>query len=206
MPQVRSGMAGKWARERRCVPRITALFVERYGSWAREWNWSVGEGDNDGGVVGSWCCGAHSVTTPDATAAKAVAALTEWRDWLEELAERFRELAPAPDASPEQRSWHLERAAVRLVTRVVDRTQAESGWYGTCRLVLGWYLTSCGMGDAEATAVVDSAIGGRFTSWVAPRSTLVDSVGEDLAVALTGRLPYRDHREYSHLEERHDGG
>ncbi|MFE3513766.1 hypothetical protein [Streptomyces sp. NPDC059166] len=189
-----------------CVDRITELFVERYGAWAREWNWTTGEGDKDGGPVGSWCCASHSVRAPRETAADAVAALLEWRAWLEGLAASFAELSPAPDASPEQRSWHLERAAVRLVTRVLDQGGPDSGWYGGCYLVLTWFLTSCGMEREEAATAVEAAIGGRFESWVAPGQTLIDSVGEDLAVGLTGRMPYRDHREYGDLEERHDRG
>ncbi|MET8536972.1 hypothetical protein ABZV67_35460 [Streptomyces sp. NPDC005065] len=44
---------------------------------------------------------------PAARAAKVVAALLEWRDWLEELAERFARLAPPAGADSEDRSWHL---------------------------------------------------------------------------------------------------
>ncbi|MFI0714520.1 hypothetical protein ACH4SK_28585 [Streptomyces inhibens] len=203
VPPVLSRMEGWWAGERWCERHVDALFLERYGLWARHWNWTVGEA---GGVVGSWCCGACSVSTPEETAARAVAALLEWREWLEELAARFAELAPPPQASPEDRSWHLERASARLVTRVLDRTGAESGWYGQCSLALEWFLTSAGMDPAEARAAVADAIGGRFKSWAAPRPTLIDSVGEDLAFGLTGQLPYRDHREHSDLEEHHDRG
>ncbi|MGW6023439.1 hypothetical protein [Streptomyces sp. NPDC055099] len=126
---------------------------------------------------------------PAATAAKVVASLLEWRDWLEELAERFAQLAP-PVA--EDRSWHLDRAATRLVTVVVDRTGAECGWYGLCHTVLTWFLTSTGMRPEPARAAVERAIGGRFESWTQPSSVLVDAVGEDLAVGLTGDRPYRD--------------
>ncbi|GGX13207.1 hypothetical protein GCM10010297_38400 [Streptomyces malachitofuscus] len=200
---MRSGMEGRWTDERRCERRLTDLFVEEYGPWARYWNWAYGEGGG-GGVVQSWCCGPHSVSTPEETAARAVAALLEWRGWLEELAARFAELAPPPGADAERRSWHLERAAVRLTTRVVDLTGAEAGWYGQCRLALAWFLTAYGMDTEAAQAAVDDAIGGRFHSWVTPPATLVDSVGEDLAVGVTGRPPYRDHRQYAPLEERHD--
>ncbi|MFJ8882419.1 hypothetical protein ACIRJR_03280 [Streptomyces sp. NPDC102402] len=206
VPLVPTGEDVGWQAKHRCVNQVTELFVGRYGAWAADWNWSIGEGDKDGGVVGAWCCSSHSVGSPEETAAKAVASLVEWRAWLEGLAAVFAELAPDPDASPEQRSWHLERAAVRLVTRVLDRGGADSGWYGACYLVLQWFLTSCGMDRAEAMAVVADAIGGRFESWVAPDRTLIDSVGEDLAVGVTGKRPYRDHREYGHLEDRHDRG
>ncbi|MEV0176798.1 hypothetical protein AB0I00_37510 [Streptomyces sp. NPDC050803] len=184
---------------------LNALFVGRYGLWARHWSWGVGEGGG-GGVVGSWCCPPHSVTTPEETARRAVAALVEWREWVEELAGRFEELAPPPGADAEARSWHIERAAVRLVTRVVDRTGAQCGWYGICRVTLAWFLMSTGMSTVAAWAAVEEAVGGRFASWTTPANTLVDSVGERLAVGLTGELPYRDHREHSDLEELHDRG
>lgn len=173
----------------------------RYGPWAQHWNWSTG---SIGGVVSSWRFGSVAFTTPDETAARAVAALLEWREWLEGLAERFAELAPPPHASPEDRSWHLERASVRLVTLVLDRTGAESGWYRACHMTLEWFLTSTGMDPVDAERAVADAIGGRFRSWEQPRTTVIDSIGEDLAVDVTGRPPYRDHREHSALEELHD--
>ncbi|MFG2757020.1 hypothetical protein [Streptomyces wuyuanensis] len=111
VPPVRSGHEGRWAGERRCVDQVTALFAERYGSWAQYWNWSPGEGDRDGGVVGVWCCGAHSVTTPDETTARVVAALLEWRDWLEELAERSRRPARPAERCRSARETPTRRAA-----------------------------------------------------------------------------------------------
>ncbi|MDJ0344421.1 hypothetical protein QMK19_21110 [Streptomyces sp. H10-C2] len=57
------------------------------------------------------------------------------------------------------------------------------------------------MDQAEADQAVETAIGGQFKSWVTPGRILIDSVGEDLAVALTGHLPYQDHRERAALEE-----
>ncbi|GAA3484813.1 hypothetical protein GCM10018966_093450 [Streptomyces yanii] len=180
-----------WDERHRFTTEVTALLAARYGRWACGWHWAVGEGGG-GGVVTSWCCTSHSVGEPAATAAKVVASLLEWRDWLEELAERFARMAPPAGADAEERSWHLERAATRLVTVVVDRTGAECGWYGLCRTVLTWFLSSTGMGLETAKQAVDTAIGGRFKSWTEPSRTLVDSVGEDLAVGLTGEQPYRD--------------
>ncbi|MFI5685339.1 hypothetical protein [Streptomyces sp. NPDC051636] len=177
----------KW----RFYHEVTELLAARYGRWTCGWHWAIGEGGG-GGVVSSWCCVSHSVNEPGATAARIVASLLEWRDWLEELAERFARLAPPPGASTEDRSWHLERAATRLVTLVVDRTGTECGWYGMCSKVLTWFLTSAGLSPQEAEQAVDAAIGGRFASWTMPRQTLVDSVAEDLAAGLTGRRPYRD--------------
>jgi hypothetical protein len=144
-----------------------------------------------------------SPPTPDETARRVVAALLEWREWLERMAQRFAELAPPPEASPEDRSWHLEQACVRLVTLALD-SGAEGGWYRQAARVLRWFLTTTGMGQAEAEQAVESAIGGRFESWVTPERTLIESVGEDLAVGLTGHAPYRDHRERAALEDLHD--
>ncbi|WP_329438584.1 hypothetical protein [Streptomyces canus] len=181
----------EWEEKHRFTTEVTALLAARYGRWTCGWHWAVGEGGG-GGVVTSWCCDSHSVGEPDATAAKVVASLLEWRDWLEEMAERFAQLAPPAGADAEERSWHLERATTRLVTVVVDRTGAECGWYGLCRTVLTWFLSSTGMGPEAAKDAVDAAIGGRFKSWTTPSQTLVDAVGEDLAVGLTGEQPYRD--------------
>ncbi|GGV09100.1 hypothetical protein GCM10010260_54060 [Streptomyces filipinensis] len=199
VPPVLSGREGRWQGEHWCERQVDALIRERYGSWAQGWNWCY----RYGGVIGSWVTAVTSVTTPDETAARVVTALLEWREWLERLARRFAELAPPPDAPPEDRSWHLERACVRLVTLALD-SGAEGGWHGQAALVLRWFLTTTGMGHVEAGQAVEAAIGGRFESWVTPGHTLIESVGEDLAVGLTGHAPYRDHREWSAVEEFHD--
>ncbi|MGW3328039.1 hypothetical protein [Streptomyces virginiae] len=128
----------------------------------------MGEGDVDGGVVDVWCCASHSATTGDATAPLIVAALLEWRDWIEDLAERFSVLSP-PSQSEVSSSpvdpWIWERACTRLVTVVADRSQAESGWYTHCKQVLGWFLAYNGIEEERAREIVESAIGGRFGSW-----------------------------------------
>ncbi|MER7379714.1 hypothetical protein [Streptomyces lanatus] len=199
VPPVLSGMEGWWEGERWCEHQVDAIIRDRYGNWAQGWNWCY----RYGGPIGSWVTGPSSVTTPDETAARAVAALLEWRQWLEEMAWRFAELAPPPEASPEDRSWHLERACVRLVTVVLD-SGAEGGWHGLATQVLRWFLTSTGMGLEDAEEAVENAIGGRFESWVTPERTVIESVGDDLAVGLTGHPPYRGHREREALEDFHD--
>ncbi|MFD4244004.1 hypothetical protein ACFWP3_20730 [Streptomyces sp. NPDC058525] len=199
VPPVLSGMAGWWQGERWCESQVEAIIQERYGNWAWGWNWCY----RFGGPIGSWISGPSSVTTPDATADRVVAALLEWREWLERTAQRFADLAPPPDASPEDRSWHLERACVRLVTHALD-SGAEGGWHGQASMVLHWFLTTTGMDQAEARRAVESAIGGRFESWVTPEPTLIVSVGEDLAAGLTGHAPSWYHRERTALEDLHD--
>jgi hypothetical protein len=198
VPPVVSGQAGRWQCEWWCEEQIDAVIRERYGSWTFAWRWDLGYG----GHVNLWGHAATAVTTPDATAARAAAALLNWRRSLEWLAGRFAELAPPPDVSPEDRSWRLERACVRLVTATLD--SGVDYWPGQSGRILRWFLTSTGMDQDEAGRVADAAIGGRFESWVTPAPALIDSVGEDFAVALTGHAPYRDHRERADLEEFHD--
>jgi hypothetical protein len=172
---------------RRSLDSVTGFLVGRYGRWACGWNWSVGEGDLDGGVVEAWCCSSHSVTTPDATAPLVVAALQEWRDWLEDLAERFAALAASGNTPASAGDlWFWERACTRLVTVVADRTQAASGWYGHCMQVLRWFLAYNGISDGRAEEIVRAAVGGRFRSWVAPDVPVVDAVSERFARGVGG--------------------
>lgn len=169
------------------LDRVTALLVARYGRWACGWNWSVGEGDVDGGVVEVWCCASHSMKAPNATAPLVAEALREWRGWLEDLAERFADLTP-PGNTPVAATdpWYWERACTRLVTVVADRTQAESGWYGHCLQVLRWFLGYSGIDEAEAEKVVTNAVGGRFESWTAPDVVVVDAVSSRFAGGVDG--------------------
>ncbi|MFK0050012.1 hypothetical protein ACIQU4_39080 [Streptomyces sp. NPDC090741] len=166
----------------RSLQPVTDFLVGQYGPWACGWNWSVGEGDTDGGVVEVWCCSSHSVTTKEATAPLVVAALLEWRDWLEDLAERFSALTPpAQPGGQAVDPWHWERACTRLVTAVADRTQADSGWYTHCMQVLGWFLAYNGIDEERAREIVKTAVGGRFDSWIAPDATVVDAVSSGFA-------------------------
>ncbi|WP_431993669.1 hypothetical protein [Streptomyces albogriseolus] len=173
----------------RSLDPVTEFLVNRYGRWACGWNWSVGEGDTDGGIVDVWCCVRHSVTTADTTASVAVAALLQWRHWIEDLAERFSALAPPSDSAVPLSSvdpWHWERACTRLVTVVADKTRAESGWYGHCKQVLGWFLAYNGIDEERAREIVESAIGGRFGSWTAPDVVVVDTVSSRFARSVDG--------------------
>ncbi|MER5890010.1 hypothetical protein ABT160_39810 [Streptomyces sp. NPDC001941] len=171
----------------RSLDGVTEFLVGRYGRWACGWNWSVGEGDVDGGVVEVWCCASDSVTTPDATAPLVVEALREWRGWLEDLSERFAALAPSESpAVSSADGWPWERACARLVTVVADRTQAESGWYGHCMQVLRWFLAYNGVDEGQAGRIVEDAVGGRFGSWIAPGGPVVDAVSVRFARGVDG--------------------
>ncbi|MEV3870808.1 hypothetical protein [Streptomyces sp. NPDC049906] len=171
----------------RSLDPVTEFLTDRYGRWACGWNWSLGEGDVDGGVVEAWCCASDSVTTPEETAPLVVGALREWRGWLEDLAERFADLAP-PAGTPVTSTdpWHWERACTRLVTTVADRTRAESGWYGHCLQVLRWFLAGNGVDEGQAREIVENAVGGRFGSWIAPEVAVVDAVSSRFAGGVGG--------------------
>ncbi|MFA7754181.1 hypothetical protein V5F01_11090 [Streptomyces sp. NRRL B-2790] len=162
---------------------MTRALVERFGGWALGWRWAHDEGEIGGGPVGSWCCPRDSITSPDETLTKVATALCEWRAWVEDLAERFDgyRLNSVP-AEDRQHVW--ERAAVHLVTHVVDRTGAGDVWYGHCEQVLTWFLERWGVEAATAEALVEEAIGGRFESWTGPEPDVVDDVAQRLALSL----------------------
>ncbi|MEV4279957.1 hypothetical protein [Actinoplanes xinjiangensis] len=161
---------------------VTAGLIERYGLWVVGWSWSVGEGDLDGGPVGSWCCFAHSVGTPETTATAIAAALVEWHDWLVDVAERFSRFLPMPVGDLE--AW--ERAVAHLVTAVGDRTRYESGWYGCCLTVLGWFLEAAGIDRVRHQELLDHAVGGRFESWTEPPRDVVEAVAVQVARGVVG--------------------
>lgn len=141
------------------------------------------EGDFGGDPVGNWCCPRDSITIPEETLARVVAALREWRGWLESLAGWFDayplELA---DVGDQRILW--ERAARNLILHVTDRTGCGSGWHGHCRQVLAWFLSRWGIAPDTARDMVDQAIGGRFLSWTGPDIVLVDDVAERLSLSL----------------------
>lgn len=162
---------------------MSHALAERYGRWAVGWRWAHDEGDFDGGPVGSWCCPQHSITTPEETLARVVAALCEWRAWLESLAGWFEAYPLEPAAVADQRVlW--EQAARNLIWQVVDRTGHGSGWHGHCAQVLTWFLHRWHVPADVAQALVAEAIGGRFRSWTSPETVLVDDVAERLALSL----------------------
>jgi hypothetical protein len=161
---------------------LSVGLVERFGKWAVGWRWSIGEGDLDGGPVGAWCCFPHSAGSPEATAATISAAVVEWHQWLQEVAERFDRFLPLP--ADDGAGW--ERAVAHLVTAVGDRTQYESGWYGCCRTVLTWFLEAAGINRDRHPELLDHAVGGRFESWVEPSKAVVVTVAERLAGQVAG--------------------
>ncbi|MGW1888033.1 Fic family protein, partial [Streptomyces sp. NPDC001970] len=125
----------------------------------------------------------NALTTPEETLARVVAALFEWRGWLESLAGWFEAYPLKPGAVEDQRIlW--ERAARNLILQVADRTGCGSGWHGHCRQVLTWFLSRWGVARDVAQDLVDQAIGGRFRSWTGPDMALVEDVAERLALSV----------------------
>ncbi|WP_433795133.1 hypothetical protein [Actinoplanes sp. CA-252034] len=166
-----------WRLQDLWLESMSIGLTERYGAWVAGWRWSTGEGDLDGGPIGNWCCFRDSAGTPEAAAAAIAAALVEWHDWLADIADRFDRLLPL--AAGDLDGW--ERAVAHLVTAVGDSTGYDSGWYGCCRTVLGWFLEAAGVASADHGSLLDHAIGGRFESWIEPERQVVESVAERLA-------------------------
>ncbi|WP_308433976.1 Fic family protein [Streptomyces violascens] len=162
---------------------MSHALVEHYGQWIVGWRWNRDEGDFDGGPVGNWCCPRDSITTPQETLTRVVAALCEWREWLETLAGWF-EAYPLQLDDVEYQRILWECSARNLILQVVDRTGCGSGWHGHCRQVLTWFLSRWGITADVAEKLVDEAIGGRFQSWTGPDTLLVDDVAEKLALSL----------------------
>ncbi|MFE6857547.1 hypothetical protein [Nocardia sp. NPDC057668] len=164
----------------RWVVSVSEAVGERYGVWAYGWAWGCDESDFGGGPISEWCCLRHSVGEPDETVARTVRALVEWRGWLERLARRFGELG-VPPGSSESRITVWEDAIPLLVTEVVAQTNAGDAWYRHAAQVLGWFLAREGVSPDFADALVHSAIGGRFQSWVGPDQAVVADVAERVA-------------------------
>ncbi|WP_432968413.1 hypothetical protein [Dactylosporangium sp. CA-233914] len=176
------GAAKAWA------DAMSAALVGHYGRWACGWRWATGEGDFDGGPVHAWCCPRDSMPAPQAALDAVAAGLLEWRSWLEDLAGRFGRFLPVPAGAGEDEvlgAW--ERAVAHLVTAVVERTGADSGWYTHCRQVLGWFLAAAGIPAEQHTALLGEAIGGRFHSWLEPEPPVVADVSGRLARTMAER-------------------
>jgi hypothetical protein len=175
--------AWSWSEGQPWADAMSHALAERYGRWSVGWRWSHDEGDFDGGPVGSWCCPRDSITTPQETLTRVVAALREWREWLESLAGWF-DAYPLDLAGIEDQRILWERAGRNLILQVTDRTGCGSGWHGHCRQVLTWFLSRWSVAPDLAQDLVDEAIGGRFASWTGPDIVLVEDVAERLALAL----------------------
>lgn len=99
-----------------------------------------------------------------------------------------RPLRPVPAPRLRQRdAGDWERAALHLVTVVVDRTCADGSWEGHCRQVLGWFLALAGIPSARHEPLLDRSIDDRFDTFVTPSNLLIQDVAEQLGRAVTGQ-------------------
>ncbi|MEU6019697.1 hypothetical protein ABZ826_38855 [Streptomyces sp. NPDC047515] len=108
---------------------------------------------------------------------------TGWREWLDDLAERFDRYTLG-DLPPEDRQDTWEGATAHPVTHAMDRTTAGDAWYEHCRQVLTWLLTRGDVAPSRAEELVAEAVGGRFESRMKPEQTAVRHVAERLAASL----------------------
>ncbi|TDC48159.1 hypothetical protein E1281_25175 [Actinomadura sp. KC345] len=181
-PDTRPGLT--WVREV-VAPWYRAMdepLTEEYGPWAIGWHWIR----LSGGPVSAWGTPAESITTPVETLDRVASALVEWRGFLETLAEIFDGFS-VHGGRPGDGGPMWDRAAVRLITLTTERTEANEMWYETYAAVLGWFLSHAGVPEGEAASLIGDAIGGRFSSWVAPEDTVVEEVGGRLAAGLGRR-------------------
>ncbi|OSP41315.1 MULTISPECIES: hypothetical protein [unclassified Streptomyces] len=171
------GEAGLWAAA------MSYALVRRYGHWTAGRRWAHEEGDSDGGPVGNRCCPRGSITTPEKTLARVVAALCEWRGRLESLAGWF-EAYPLEPADVGGRRIPWVRAARHLIPQVTDRTGCGSGRHGHRCQALTRFLSRRGIAPDTAQGLNDQSIGGRFLSWNDPDRALVEGIAERLALSL----------------------
>ena len=181
--------------ERDAIERaIERALVGGYGAWVCGWCWSANE-PGGGGMVRGWCCARDSVLPrlewegpgspfvlddPAKTVDRVVAAVTEWRGILEELAGMYDALPLL--AGSEARD--AETAAAPLLEYVVDRTDANDAWRHTLATVLRWFVESKGRDPASAARIADAAVSDRFGSWIAPDEESAAAMGADFARAM----------------------
>lgn len=107
---------------------VDRAIVTACGAWAAGWRWATSE-PGGGGPVAGWCCARDSLLVDDevkaaATIDRVVAALGEWRAFLEELALVFAELrATLDELEIEDR---VERAVSTAVKRAWRGSSATS--------------------------------------------------------------------------------
>jgi len=167
--------------------------VAAYGAWIVGWTWAASE-PGGGGPIHAWCCADDSVFARGdkgarPTIERVVAAVVEWRAFLEHLATIYAELRDATAESSLAR--RTEHAASRLVAFVVERTGAEDAWYETFTQVLRWFLEACGH-DIGADQAIARVVRGRFNSWVAPDADAISGVVRSLGEVVELVQPVED--------------
>jgi hypothetical protein len=165
---------------------LDSALIAAYGAWIAGWRWASSE-PGGGGPVRAWCCAPHSLLpeveldsgatereAPDLSVLRVVAAVRDWRAFLERLNALFAEL---PEPRGESKARDVEHAAARILPFVVERTSTEDAWYSTFELVLEWFFESKGQ---AVEPYVHEVIGGRFHSWTQPAPEIAAAVCRDL--------------------------
>lgn len=159
-------------------------FIDRYGCWATGWRFSIGEGGG-GGVVTAWCCPSHSVVSsspdddPTETAQKAAEGLRQWYEHLKQIKGLFEELVLHFD-DESAAALVLYSAGARIIAFVANSTGTEDAWYAYAEKALSWYLESLGFNSKTADNIAASVVSGKFESWVAPDTEIIDQTASNL--------------------------
>jgi hypothetical protein len=169
---------------------VDRAIVAVCGAWAAGWRWAASE-PGGGGPVRGWCCARDSLFVGDdeealGTIDRVVAALAEWRAFLEEIASAFAVLrASSTGQAVEER---VEHAAAHLLPTILRHTRHEDAWYSTFVSVLSWYLEAEGYAPELVDPVVARVVSARFESWIAPRPSVAREacaeLGHEVALAL----------------------
>jgi uncharacterized protein (TIGR02996 family) len=171
------------------VSLITDVIMGTYGPWASGWCFSAGEGGGGGVVSASnWCCPPHSLFRHgylDSEVGEHVDRITraicEWRDHVDRLAGLFAAVSIPETGSMDEVQLAIRRAIARLVTWVIELTGCEDAWYSYLERALSWLLEYLGMNPDDASRIVESAVGGRFQSWIEPPPEELAEAAEGLA-------------------------
>lgn len=160
---------------------VSRALERKYGKWAVGWCWGVGEASIGGGPVAGWCCPEHSYTTHDETARRCAASLIEWRTWLEELAELFKNLKPASAEA-------VGPAATSVIMHVAARTKAQDIWHVHAIQVVGWFLEACGVDTKASVQIATSVLDDKLEKWTEPDDELLEEIDREFAKAATRAL------------------
>lgn len=148
---------------------LDRAFAIAHGAWSGGWRWAATE-PGGGGPVRGYCCARDSLfrggEKAGETTARVLAAMADWRLYLEECAALFAGLRTETYDLAIARA--VERAAARILPLVVGRTNGEDAWYATFATTLVWYLESAGYDRARVRDVVHAVTRGRFESWIVP--------------------------------------
>ncbi|MFT3700474.1 MAG: Fic family protein [Kofleriaceae bacterium] len=167
--------------------------VTHAGEWAAGWTWAATE-PGGGGPVNGWCCESDSVFREDdpdwrTTATRALNALIDWREYLEELAIVFAHLRAETGTMDVERE--LGTAIQKIIGVVVERTAASDAWYHTLETAVRWYVELAGLhatGNQTLAQIVERAVSGHFESWVAPSRENATANSQTIAAQLAHQV------------------